>query len=219
MSASAAAQAPRTVQVRRPTPLPRSDDVMKPGGAKPSAPRPGDTSPIPLDQLSAEGGASAPKTIRLKRPAGAGVVARPADEAPTQVAVSAPAAVDDEPATAAPEDMAAADGEDDGDPATRKKTIKVKRPDRAGRQAKPISIARQGKDGVVMAQRGSGGGMPTEAELLAEAESQDDVESGVMPVLTLISGIAAVLVVSVLIYVVAAQAYPHLGLSWPGQIQ
>ena len=70
-----------------------------------------------------------------------------------------------------------------------------------------------------MAQRAAGGGTPTEAELLEAAATQPEMEGGALSVVAVLSGVAAVFVAGVLIYVIAAQAFPHLGLSWPGQIQ
>lgn len=199
----------KTVRVKRPDGLKRR---AKTGLINP---QPGKTSPIPLDKLAGELPASKtdqPKTIRLKRPTSSRAkpitkTAAPAERMPEPVAAATP---ESGVADAAPEEAVP-------QTPTRRKTIKVRRPDRGSRQARPMTIARgeakggaEGAAEAVAAQASLSGvpGLPTEPEKA----------DGAVGVLVAVSGVAAVAVLGVLIYLLATQAFPGVNLSWPGRV-
>lgn len=83
----------------------------------------------------------------------------------------------------------------DAGPPTQRKTIRIKRPDAEADALKEVAVSR--------------------AEAPASAEAESDEPGLVFSLLAL----AAVLVCGVLVYVLAVQALPGLGLSWPGQVK
>lgn len=192
---------PKTLRVQPPA---ENDAPAAPAGAqtevqtlKKERPKPGSTVPIPLDDLAPQSTADQPKTIRLKKPAG-GIARSPTAR------------------------TAQKDGEGEAEspavaPPTRKRTIKVKRPDRGTVKGRPVMVTRskpkaqagaesEEDDKTVVAEVGAA------AVPLAAVEA----ETGVGAVLTVVAAVVAMIVVGVVAYLFAVQAFPLMGLPWPG---
>ncbi len=159
-----------------------------------------------------------PKTIKLKRPgAGSGKVSG----GPTIKKVGMETQEEDEISKTA--ELKEEPSGEEATP-TRRKTIKVKRPGQKKTVRKAAQPARQGAAQPQASSPAPGGG---QVQVAAPAAQK---EPGVFFSLT---GIAAILVILVTIYVMAAQAFgpnkvslsqisygmPGLDLTWPGQIQ
>jgi len=199
-----AAASPKTVSVKPPAdtadpPAASADAEPTVQTLKKDSPKPGSTVPIPLDDLALPSTTDQPKTIRLKKPAGGAtrsgtgkVAAKAGDEG-------------------APADGAA------GSPPTRKRTIKVKRPDRGTRKGRPVTVART-KVKAAKAVGTSTGDEAVVAEVGASAKQAASVqaETGAVAVLTVVSAVVALIVVGVVAYLFAVQAFPLMGLPWPG---
>ncbi len=168
-----------------------------------------------LGMDKAAGGLSGgPKTIRLKRP---GATASKVSTGPTIKKMGGESQKDDEISKTA--ELKEEPVGEDATP-TRRKTIKVKR---AGQRKTVRKIAHPAQ------QRGATESKGASAQVQANA-SASQKEPGVFFALT---GIAAILVLLVTIYVMAAQAFgpnnvslsqvsyglPGLDLTWPGEIQ
>ena len=202
-----APSAPKTVRIKpaQTQPLAASDAAADGEDTKRKTSRISLEAALAADQA---GKGEAPKTIKLKRPAEAATVKlspAPAAAATAGAAVPAaqvPAAEPEAPAMGKTarldEDL---QGEEDGATPTKRKTIRVKRPTQRPGVKPSVSVARSPSSA---AQPGM------EAAFAAPQASV----GWLAPVLS----IAAILVCCVLIYVLAAQAYPGLGLSWPGAI-
>jgi len=150
------------------------------------------TSRIPLEaalgeETVADDEDSTPKTIRIKRPGGSGPTAKPVAARPVKAKPISPRA----PSTAEAASMAEEASEPEGeDSPTRKKTIVVKRPQSGG--AKKLSLSKP-----------KGAAIPgTAAAAVVQPAAVKTDEPGVV---SGIIAIAAVLVVSALIYMFAAQ--------------
>jgi len=218
--------------------------AMPPGAVKPqgaadeTAPPPAEkgdeadsakrkTSRIPLESALASGAekkqsAQAPKTIRLKRPTGAGTV-KTASGATAPKKPEAGGGGDDKSAALSKTsrlDHAAVDTGEAATP-TRKKTIRVKRP--AQRQAaKSLAVSRP-----------EGAAQPA-GEAAAQPAAAPAPAKVAKPVgwFSVTCGIAATLVTGVIIYLFLVQAFgpnasltelsygaPGMDLVWPGEIQ
>lgn len=181
------------------------------------------TSRIPLETAipsAAQNSAKTPesKTIRLKRPASPSTVKVPRpptvpdeeeDAQPglknmtSRIVLPAPASAEggaksetqriDIPKTAAPAKAAA------GQP-TRRKTIRIKRPD-VPSTVRPVTIARTADE-------------PAPASVQKSAAVKED-EPGV---LFLVATIAATILVAVLVYALAVQVFPDAGLNFPVKV-
>jgi hypothetical protein len=198
---------PKTIRIRRPVVPP---SVTPPSLQEEATPAAAEgkrkTSRIELEAALAVSGTAeeekpavpgpTPKTIRIKRPSQVGTIklARPGiPEAPgggEEISLKSQTSRIDLP-TAAPAEATAP---------TQRKTIRIRRPESApsARMPRTITIARP-EEGV------------------AEGEAVSVAERDVGVVFT-IGAVAAVLVVCALIYVLAAQAVPDLGLAFPGKI-
>ena len=156
------------------------------------------TSRIPLEaalgeESAADVGESTPKTIRIKRPGGSGLAAKPVSAKP----VSAKPVTAKTPTTAGVAAKAEdASGEGGEATPTRKKTVVVKRPPSGG--AKKLALSRaQGATGSAPA-TATAAAVGSVVQPTSAKTNEPGVASGIM-------AIAAVLVVSALIYMFAAQ--------------
>ncbi len=201
-ASTGAAERPKTVRVK--TPADTAVPPAAPAGAETTAqtlkkdsPKPGSTVPIPLDDLAAPVTADQPKTIRLKKPAGGAT--RPGT---ARVALKA----GDE---GAPADAPA------GSPPTRKRTIKVKRPDRGARKGRPMTVART-KVKAAKATATADEAVVAEVGASSKPAASVQAETGAVAVLTVVAAVVAMIVVGVVAYLFAVQAFPLMGLPWPG---
>jgi len=198
--------APKTIRIKpatTPTGLRAAPPV---GAAAPDMPR---TVAEPLaaksktSRISLET-ALAPETKQAQAAGPATVKLKPPSEAPTVKVAKPPTAQATEETKAAMsktsrlDDLPAEDEESEDESPTRKKTIRVKRPDQQSGLKAP-AVARVG------------GPVPPGT---AAPQKTGTVGWIVFSVLA----VAAVFVACVLVYVLAVQAVPSLGLSWPGKI-
>lgn len=177
------------------------------------------TSRISLEAALAVEGASAPKigetapkTIKLKRPSEAGTVK--AVQHPVPSGVSEQESPAEKPAMSKTAPLPAdtsPEEEEEGPTPTRRKTIRVKRPtERTG--IKDVDVKTEGAPAPEAAAE-------TRQPVVFAAgppPAADDDRPGWMFSLC---AIAAIFVACVVIYVLTAQAYPDLNLTWPGTIQ
>ncbi len=162
------------------------------------------TSRIPLETAGGERTDSgtpiaAPKTIRIKRPAGLAATPIPPIQPPEPQATDTPAPA--EPAAKSVTsriDLPEEQPSEEGQP-TQRKTIKIRRPD--GSPARPVprsmAVAR------------------VEAQAAARvAEENVAAPHAIFPVLAA----AAVVLLCVMVYVLLLQAFPNLGWNFPGKV-
>ena len=172
-------------------PAPRADelDVLKKT-----------TSRIPLEAVLAgtEGiGAApsvAPKTIRIKRPTQAPTIKLTRTSAPEEAAAAEPGGGKSKTSRI---DLPAESTE--AAAPTQRKTIKIKRPEPGAQAARTLTISRP--------------------ETAAVAPGEGDKAATETPGLAFsLAAVISLVIVCVLIYVLAVQALPGLGLSFPGRV-
>lgn len=196
---------PKTIRLQRPGAAP-SITVVKPAATTQQAAK-SQTSRIPLEKVLKSGsstGASGFKTIRLKKP-GEDKTPRASTTEPAsgeyQAAKSRTARLD-----------IPADDTTGGDsaPPTQRKTIRIKRSDgtTSGTPARTLSLARTKTDEDSQPQTS------VDPSSVAQKPPSQRDPGLVFTLATL----AAVAVAGVLVYVMAAQAFPGAGLAWPGQV-
>jgi len=135
-----------------------------------------------------------PKTIRIRRP-GEPAATEPPPPPPVE-----------EPSAKRKTSRLDVPVEKEAGPPTQRKTIRIKRPEAGGGAARTVTIARTEERPTTA----------TAPEAAPEAAAAPEVdEPGVV---FSIVAIAALLVAGVLIYVLAAQAFPSMNLPWPGRI-
>jgi hypothetical protein len=205
------ATAPKTIKIQRPTeaatiklnrPTPVGGTPPSPLATPPAvqAQTKRQTSRIPLQEAftaPTEGQADAAQAAQAKAAtptAGPKTIRikRPGDGA------AAPASM--APPPAGTQESEAAEG---AGPLTQRKTIKFRRSGTGAENEAP-------KSGITL---------PKSAQDFADAQAAGPQESADEPGLTFaLLSLAAVVVAAVLVYVLCVQAFPQLGLSWPGQI-
>jgi len=203
------------------------------------------TTRINLGSLGADLSAT-PKTIKIQRPTEAATIklnrptpaASPNQTVPIVPASVLPSAMQQkrqtsriplQDALAAPADSPAAGAKPDAAPAAgAPKTIRIKRPTdaAAGAEAAPETGPVTQRKTIKLKRPGSGDlesgrpsvTLPKAAAAFAAAQAAGEIqEDEPGPAFGLLS-IAATLVALVLVYLICVQAFPSLGLSWPGQV-
>ncbi len=145
---------------------------------------------------------STPKTIRIKRPSQASTIKLSRPDAPPE-----PSTLDSVGGKSKTSRIDVPAESIETEAPTQKKTIKIRRPD-ATKGVKNLTIARpEGEAATVAATVVAGAVMPDE---YAAAPSVGAIFT--------ITALASVFVIGVLLYVLAAQALPGLGLSVPGML-
>ncbi len=204
---------PKTIRLKRPS------DAAAPSTSSQAAKK--KTSRISLDNVlqsnakagessTAAGGATDIKTIRLKRP-DAGKSQSSAAKIPGGES-AADKDAGEQDAKSRTSRLDTSDTEEpaaDAVPTTQRKTIRIKRPDGSGvsKPSRTLSLARDKT------------GAPAEAEAPEESASSEEPLPAQRPGLVFtLATVAAVIVAALLVYMLAAQAFPDAGLSWWGQI-
>lgn len=206
-AAAADSSGPKTIRLKRPG-----------AAAAPSSPPPTSkkqTSRISLDNVlpssAKEGDAAAKegqtevKTIRLKRPD----MPKPAATAPKPPQGGSAEEQEAKSRTARLDQADTQEPAPDAVPSTQRKTIRIKRPDGSGatKPGRTLSLAREK----------AAPAQDPETDAKTEIPDEPMQPQGPGLVFTLIA-VAAAIVAALVVYMLAAQAFPDAGLSWWGQI-
>lgn len=148
------------------------------------------------------GSPTTPKTIRIKRPSQAATIKLTRPDAPPE----APSASETASAKSKTSRIDIPVEAIETEAPTQKKTIKIRRPD-ATKGVKSLTIARPEGESATVA-----------ATVVAGAIAPDETPEPSVGAIFTITALASVLVIGVLLYVLAAQAFPGLGLSVPGLV-